>query len=182
MHSRLLIVFIALVLLHQASVAQQSATPSPQDAPDTCPITKPPAQPFVPPAPYTLKVPPDGFLYGTNDLWTMLPNAGSWRGLPHQTSDGRTFITQKLFWWAEGLYCCSGHPLKLMVTGKRLDSPAPPLIADDANAGWTTDKKDQPFMVITIDFPTPGCWEIRGQYTDLRQRARTLSYVIRVAQ
>src|SRR5512146_457559 len=92
MHTRLLIVFIpVLLLLHQASAAQQSATTFPHDVSDTCPITKPPAHPFVPPLPYTFKASPTSFLYGTDDLWTILPIAGSWSGLPHYTPDDPTF-------------------------------------------------------------------------------------------
>jgi hypothetical protein len=37
-------------------------------APDTCPITQPPSEPFVPPAPYPSKISSDGFWLGSEKL------------------------------------------------------------------------------------------------------------------
>jgi len=47
-----------------------------------------------------------------------------------------------------------------MVTGRRLDASAPPLQADNANAGWQD--KQRPFIVTGVNFPTLGCWEVTG--------------------
>jgi len=61
----------------------------------------------------------------------------------------------------------------LQVTGKRRDSPAPPLGTDEhANNGWTNDP-DHPFIVVGIDLPTLGCWKITGCYKDVE-----LSFVV----
>ena len=133
----------------------------PSDAPKTCPISKPPVRPFVPPSPYLAKTSPGHFWFGTVKLWTSLPADGIWRGLPHYRSDP-TF-RQKLFFWREGYNWRTESPPHLIVTGRRLDASAPPLAFACANAGWGDDK-EHPFMVTGVNFPTLGCWEVTGDY------------------
>ena len=141
----------------------------------TCPITKPPARPFIQPAPYPQKANPGEFWYGTPKLWTQLRADGTWKGLPHYTPDDPTF-RQKLFWWRQG-YDVQAEPYpKLKITGKRLDSSAPPvLLADHASNGWQ--QPEQPFMVVGINLPTLGCWEITGQYQDAQ-----VTYIVWVTE
>jgi hypothetical protein len=66
-----------------------------------------------------------------------------------------------------------GSP-KLKVTGRRLDSPAPPLVADKANA---VGKAPKAYMMMSIYLPTPGCWEITGHY-----EGDQLAFVVWVAR
>jgi hypothetical protein len=133
----------------------------PSDVPKTCPISKPPVRPFVPLSPYPAKTSPDSFWFGTVKLWTSLPVDGTWRSLPHYTPSDPTF-RQKLFFWRQG-YSLRSELSHLTVTGRRLDASAPPLAADEANAGWQDDK-EHPFMVTGVNFPTLGCWEVTGDY------------------
>ena len=147
----------------------------PNDVLKTCPITKPPSPPFIPPAPYPAQAGAGGFWFGTEKLWIRLPVEGTWRGLPHYRPTDTTF-RQKLFWWRQGYDWRTENPPKLKVTGRRLDSQAPPFEADNANAGWTDDR-DHPFIVVGVDIPTLGCWKITGHYEGVE-----LSFVIWVAQ
>ena len=146
-----------------------------REVPQTCPVTKPPMPPFVPPAPY----PSDGQVcvwFGSPKLWTQIPKDGVWRNLPHYTSDDARF-RQKVFWWSEGYDWRKENPPKLTITGKRLDQSAPPLSTDEhPNAGWTGDS-NHVFMVHGIFIPTVGCWKITGRYKD-----QELSYVVWVAK
>ena len=126
-------------------------------APKSCPITKPPSQPFVPPSPYPGDPGEDRFWFGTEKLWTHLFVDGTWRGLRTNSGYG-----DKVFWWRQGYSWRTENPPKLTVTARRLDSPATPLVTDEhANAGWTSDR-DHPFIVTGIDIPTVGCWQITG--------------------
>ena len=148
------------------------ATILPNDPPATCPITGPLNVPFVPPSPYPV-TPPDRygrqFWVGTPELWTMLEGNGTWNKLP-QNGNG---YTQKIFWWRQG-YISSAEPNpKLTVTGNRLDAQAPPLKASSATNA-STDLGDA--MLVGVDFPTLGCWEITGQYND-----QELSFVVWIA-
>ena len=142
--------------------SRRSQSRSGKDVPESCPVTKTPARPFTPPSPYPSKTSPDSFWYGTARLWTSLPANGTWRGLPHYTLGDPTF-RQKLFYWRQGYNLQSESPPHLTVTGKRLDDSAPPLAADEANAGWQSDK-EHPFIVTGVNFPTLGCWEVTGDY------------------
>src|SRR5579862_3933567 len=49
-----------------------------EQVPESCPVTKPPIHPFVPPSPYPTTH-TNGFWFGTDKLWTYLPKNGIWR-------------------------------------------------------------------------------------------------------
>src|SRR5436309_7675822 len=74
---------LILFSLSQASLVQGSRTAR-DDAPETCPVTKPyQASLFVPPSPYPAKASAGDFWFGSDRLWTALAVNGTWRGLPH---------------------------------------------------------------------------------------------------
>jgi hypothetical protein len=163
-----------LIFLFQVSLAQRSVTTKPDGVPDTCRVTKASDQPFVPPFPKLAKQAEDSFWFGTDRLWTQLPANGTWRGLPHYTPKDPTF-RQKLFFGRQGYDAHKEPEPKLRVTGRRLDVLAPPLLADRATNGWV--QPDQQYMIVGINFPTLGCWEITGHYED-----DELTFVVWVAQ
>lgn len=153
---------VCLISLSQLSLTQQSGGATPR-VPDTCPVTKPyQTSLFVPPSPYAPKAPKDHFWFGTDKLWTVLPETGKWGQLGHYKPGDPTF-RQKLFWFRQGYDWRTEPQPRLKITGRRLDSSAPPLLSGTSN-GWQ--QPDQPFMVSGINFPTFGCWEIKGQYED----------------
>jgi hypothetical protein len=51
-------------------------------------------------------------------------------------------------------------PSKLRVTGKRLDSIAPPLESQSNASGIT----GHAFVMSGLDIPTLGCWQITGDF------------------
>jgi hypothetical protein len=90
--------------LTQAAVAllpQHPQVHRAKDVPESCPVTKPPAHAFVPPSPYLGDSSPDGFWFGGEKLWTLLPTDGTWKELPHYRPTDTAF-RNKLFWWREG--------------------------------------------------------------------------------
>lgn len=142
------------------------------EVPESCPVTKPPTPPFVPPSPYPQETGPDGFWIGTNKLWIGLRRNGTWEKLP-KGPDGT--YGQKLLWWHQGydLHNTLHPPLK--VTGNRLDSPVPPL-QSGVSHGWTNDS-NHPFIVNGINLPSLGCWRITGRFEDAE-----LSFVVWVTE
>jgi hypothetical protein len=144
----------------RGSLERTATTPS--DVPKSCPITRPPDPPFVPPPPYPSKTNPNSFWYGTEKLWTHLPDKGTWNGLPHYTPSDPTF-RQKIFFWREGYNWRTESPPHLIVTGRRLDATASPVVFGGANAGWGEDE-GHPFIVTVVNFRTLGCWEVTGDY------------------
>jgi hypothetical protein len=160
-----LLALLCLPFLSQAALAQRPGTETTNEVPDTCPVTKPyQTSLFVPPFPYPRKPSPGSFWVGTDKLWTSLPTEGAWRGLRGYTPDDPTF-RQKMFFWRQGYGSTERQP-GLTVTGRRLDSPAPPLQVDKPSSGWFAPNSELSFMVTGVNFPTLGCWEITGRYKD----------------
>ncbi len=127
---------------------------------NTCPVTKPSDPPFTPPAPYPQSAPIEGFWYGTDSLWTAIPRNGAWSALPHNPEG----YTQKVFWWRKGYSLTEEPEPQLTVTGWRLDAPAPPLNVSKAMNAFSEDIGSA--MLVGVDFPTLGCWEVTGHYKD----------------
>jgi hypothetical protein len=160
-----LISFVALQTLRSTQAAFASTSQNPvqdrvgEEVPESCPVTKPPDPPFIPPPPYPTNT--TGFWFGTEKLWTHLPDKGAWNGLPHYSPSDPTF-RQKIFFWRDGYNWRIESPPHLIVTGRRLDATAPPLVFGGANAGWGD--KEHAFIVTGVNFPTRGCWQVTGDY------------------
>jgi hypothetical protein len=91
-----------------------------------------------------------------------LPNGGSMATI---NKDGS--IGLKVGWWR-------GVPGQLVVRGRRLDAPAPPLRASPGTVA--SYGRDGPVPSI-LTFPTLGCWRVLGAV----KRAR-LSFTVRITK
>lgn len=141
----------------------------PQNPPKDCPLTVPQSPTFMPPAPYnTLNSFKDHFWFGSNSLWTIIPENGIWDGLPYNSSG----YTQKILWWRDGYVWTDEPEPNLIVTGERLDAEAPLIRASKATNAYASDIGSA--MLVGMDFPTTGCWKITGKYNDNTE----LSFVI----
>jgi hypothetical protein len=165
---------VALCILPVVWVSGCAGTARTFDLAQACAVTRPPDPPFVPPAPYPVTPDANSFWFGTNALWTALPLDGTWKNLPHYTPSDPTF-RQITVWWRQGYDPNTEPQPNLTVTGTRLDSPASPLLADAATNGWV--QPDQPFMLVGVNLPTLGCWQITSTY-----RGQQLTFVVQVAQ
>ena len=126
--------------------------------PSSCPVTRRPDPPFVPPPPHPAKE-IGSFWLGTNALWTSLAEDGIWRGIvsPRGTRN-------KFWWWREGWEWDTdlrANEPGLIVTARRLDGDAPLVRAPRVTngklgSGWA--------MLLMLELPTTGCWEISGNY------------------
>jgi hypothetical protein len=133
----------------------------------TCPVTAPPEPPFVPPAPFPA-VPPNAgeFWYGTAALWTTLPEDGAW---------GQLARGEKFFWWSAEYDVKAELVPDLTITGRRLDAEAPSFETSEATNA--SHKSFGTAMLVGVELPTPGCWEITGTY-----RGERLSLVVLVPE
>ena len=167
----LLISFVALTARGQQSSPQQSSVPRPLVPPASCPVTVPPVDPFTPLGPYELSE--KSFWLGTDKLWTSLLKSGEvWYWAPHAPGHEQEVqpLTVKTFWLSKDFNYREEYPPELKVTGRRLDGDAPPLLTltpTNAFPGPTA------AMLVGIYVPTPGCWEITGDY-----KGQKLSYVV----
>ena len=139
--------------------------------PASCHVTVPQDPPFAPPAPYDALGFEGEFWFGSNSLWTAVPQNGTWAGLPLNT--GR--YTQKVFWWRDGYVWNEEPEPNLVVTGQRLDAEAPALVGSKGTNAYASDIGST--MLVGVDFPTPGCWKLTGKYNDEAE----LSFVVWVA-
>jgi hypothetical protein len=159
-----LLALVILFLLTQTSLAQ-SGIGRRDGVPETCPVTRFSDKPFVPPYPYREKPQMDGSWFGSDGLWIVPFQDGEIRGL-----------REKMGWWRAGYDWRTEPTPKLKVTGRRLDSQAPPLDVDGPNAVGVRGYPRN-YMMVGLTFPTEGCWEITGHYED-----DELTFVVWVAK
>lgn len=145
-------------------------TPTP-----ACEVTRP--QPvFVPPGPDIpegrfLATPPDYYesdWYGSARLWTMLHREGEVWGPWVRLDDG---LPMKTFWWSADWVPQDELEPAITVVGRRLDAPGTFRFGPGTNAAADFGAA----MLVGIDLPTYGCWQITARYRDA-----SLSYVVSV--
>lgn len=123
---------------------------------DVCPVTTPSQKSL----PLPIDIEYEGrFWYGTPALWTNLPSDGIWWELPQ---DDVGYV-QKAVFWREGWVALNEPNPALTVSGRRLDAPASSFTESDATHGWD---ETGYFMLVGINIPTAGCWEITAEYQE----------------
>lgn len=139
--------------------------------PDDCHVTTQTESTFNAPEPYSAVAPWEGLFWsGSEHLWTTLHNDGVWAGLP-LNPDG---YTQKIMWWSS-LYDLPNEPEPaLIVTGRRLDGESPALRFYGATNAMADDIGEA--MLTGVEFPSLGCWEVRGEYKNA-----SLTFVVWIA-
>jgi hypothetical protein len=161
----------AILMAGGQQIFSQQASPQPQSAPPaSCPVTVRPAHPFTPPSAYQADA--NAFWLGTEKLWTHVTEPGIWQWEPHKPGHEHQVqpLTAKLFWMSLNYdWRAEPHP-ELTVTGRRLDGSAPALLVMPAQNAFPGPGAA---MVVGVYVPTPGCWEIAGEY-----KGEKLSFVV----
>src|SRR6185369_8786493 len=147
-----------LISLMAFTVTGQQKSP-----PASCPVTVPPEVPYIPPAPYELED-NNSFWIGTDRLWTARSKTEVWTTAPRQPGHEQEVqpLTAKTFWASVDFNWRTEWPVTLKVTGRQLDGSAPPLLAMQATNAMVDGPT--PTMLVGVYVPTPGCWEITGDY------------------
>lgn len=137
-----------------------AAATLPPEPPASCPVTQPPAAPFAPPGGQTEAF-GDRFWYGSEELYLALPLDGAWPQLA---------LGEKVFWWSAQY---AGEPQPAMsIYAQRLDRPDVFLEQSGAtNASHASFPATA--MLHGLRLPSPGCWEITGEY-----KTASLSFVV----
>jgi hypothetical protein len=164
---RTVVATIALTL-GVGSCGETPQSPSSSRIGGSCPVTLPSRTAASGGTDFTAK----GFNYGNAYLraglhWPhgvlragILPDGGAMAIINRDGS-----ISAKLGWWR-------GLPRKLIIAGRRLDAPSPPLRADVSD-GYGA----RGFQPSTLTFPTVGCWRVVGKL-----RPATLTFVVKVTK
>ena len=169
----------ALVIL--TASAQQTSAAKIEPIPDACPMVHRPATPFIPSPPLTevaAELGPSRFLIGTDELFTIIDDPMVWEWHPHPRGYELYLwpMTVKWFWLRVG-YDPKTEPYpKIKVTGRRLDGPALPLVNDRPTNALSPKEEEGGEMVTGMYVPTPGCWEVTGEY-----KGNKVSFVVWVA-
>lgn len=144
-----------------------------------CPITKAPAERFIPPLPWHPMTSSDDtyFEFGTPGLWAPVTN--HWK-LNREQNKLPYFSEHYLWDWKK-------PPVPtLAVVARRLDVPAPLVWADHVSGAgpsfvtgepWPTWRRDGA-MVTGLDIPSAGCWEVSAHLAG----RETLTYVVLVGK
>ena len=161
---------VVLISLMSFTVTGQQRPFAP---PASCPVTVPPAIPFIPPAPYELEDNDNDFWIGTDHLWTARSKTEVWTTAPRKPGHEQEVqpLTAKTFWASVDFNWRTEWPVTLTVTGRRLDGSAPPLLTLRATNAMVPGPT--PTMLVGVYVPTPGCWEITGHY-----KGQNLSFVV----
>ena len=159
---------LLISLLAFTASAQQISPPS------SCPVTQPPAKAFTPPSPYELDTNRDSFWIGNEKLWTAVNSSVVWHTSPRPRGHENEVqpLTAKTFWASVNFNWRTEYPPELKVTGRRLDGDAPPLLTMRPTNAFPGPAAA---MLVGVYVPTPGCWEITGEY-----KGEKLSFVILV--
>lgn len=161
-------VVLLISLVTVAAMSQENSAAQRPKAPTSCPVTLAPTVPFTPDGEREMGQNDKSFWLGTDKLWISLPKAGEvWGWGPR--APGSRDLTAKVFWGSVDFdYRRKEYDLK--VTGRRIDGDAPPLWVDRVtNALFVPHAA----MLTGVYVPTPGCWEITGEY-----HGEKLSFVV----
>lgn len=161
-----MILILALAAL-TATAQQTSSQPASRQTgtlPASCSLTHRPTTEFIPPVDYRpVKLPEGVFFIGSEKLWTAIQEPMIWQWRRHRPGH-ELDLTQKIFWYRVG-YSPRKEPIpKLRVTGRRLDGPAPALMTPQGPATNVIMDSERGAMLTGVYVPTPGCWEITGDY------------------
>jgi hypothetical protein len=134
-----------------------------------CSVTRPdPA--FVAPSPWPANPPSyyESDWFGSEALWTMLDHEGEvWR-----FPVGPDHLSEKLFWWSvEWPGVREEQQPGISVVGTRLDSAG----TFTAGPGTNANADFGEAMLVGVEIPSPGCWQITASYGDA-----VLSFVVLV--
>lgn len=161
----LLLPLVVAILIGAPCSAQNAAV---DRSTDSCSVTSSQNPPFLPQSPGFHRPTKGEFWYGSDQLWILLGNDGTWSEQAPPDCDG--FCTKLTYWSEDFDWRREPHP-KLSVTAHRLDHEAPLVMASRAKAVFVTGPLPAA-MMVGIDVPASGCWEITAKY-----RGQKLSFV-----
>lgn len=151
---RVFVSILAFVLAHGAAAADMATK---------CPISYPTDQLLGP------DYPASGNWFGSEELAVMLPHYGIW-----SVTKEDHLIAIKLFWRSAGFE--PGMETGLDVSVRNVNDPEQTAVVTRPTNAYAQDLGGWA-MLVGIDFPGPGCWEITGAYEE-----QTLSFVVQTVE
>jgi hypothetical protein len=110
--------------------------------------------------------------YGSEALAALIPKNGKWNGMGPKRNYG-----DKFWWWRRGFNAKLEPSPQLVVSARRMDGQEGSFELANASSGYSSNPdSDWNSILIGMEFPSAGCWEIIGTYND----AETLKFVMQV--
>lgn len=142
-------IFPSTLLLAFILIATSSAS--------ACEISLPEAENL----PDSISDPNQGFIWvGSPALAALVPEGGLWNGMGPQHH-----FRDKWWWWREGFNAYDEPKPELEITAILLDGDAPPVHVGNATSGMSAHNPPRWHRIlIGMEFPKPGCWEVTANY------------------
>lgn len=128
--------------------------------PESCPVTRATAETrFTPPPPSrAMDVGSTMFWYGTDALYTALFSDGRWRGIKSSTG-----TRNKSFWHRKNPEWEQENPYQFKVTYREHAETGPMFTVGRVTNAILGGEMS---MLIMLELPTRGCWEVTANYKD----------------
>ena len=138
---------MSIVFLTQSAIATE------------CPISLP--EPFS--MPESGHETPKHFSWvGSTKLAARVPGNGHWTAMGAEYN-----YRDKWWWWREGYKARNENNPELTISARKLNSSAPPVEVKHATNAFGNDWDR---ILIMMEFPSAGCWEVIGTYHDQQLR------------
>lgn len=149
-----LVCTLTLVALPYAATAGDEKSP----LPESCPVTRlTPETQFTPPhTPRASDIGSAMFWYGSDSLYTPLYSDGRWRGITSPTG-----TRNKSYWYRKNAEWLTEQPYQLKVTYRQLHAVGPMFTASGVTNAVMS---KQIAMLLMLELPTRGCWEVTASY------------------
>jgi hypothetical protein len=99
--------------------------------------------------------------YGSDLLAALVPIDGKWIGMGPERA-----YRDKFWWWRRGFDARAEWQPDLVISAVRLDGPASHFELARVTTGYG-DEWDA--MLFGMEFPSAGCWEVRGTYNGVQE-------------
>jgi hypothetical protein len=99
--------------------------------------------------------------YGSELLAALVPIDGKWIGMGPERA-----YRDKFWWWRRGFDARAEWQPDLVISAVRLDGPASHFELTRVTTGYD-DEWDA--MLVGMEFPSAGCWEVRATYNGVQE-------------
>lgn len=99
--------------------------------------------------------------YGSPKLAAMIPWDGQWLGMGAEHN-----FRNKFWWWREEYRANSNWERQLTLSVRNMENGHVFTAGDATNARTGSDDYNWHSMLLALEFPAAGCWEITGRFAD----------------
>jgi hypothetical protein len=127
---------------------------------DECQVTLAESSPMAASGALPVSIDSSHAWYGGAALAALIPKNGVWNGMGPEHNYG-----DKFWWWRSGYDAKAESAPNLNISARLLDGRNTEIEVSDATSGFSSDPEvNWNSILIGMEFPSSGCWEITGMY------------------